>query len=181
MATPLGKDYISAMHDFAGNEIAAYIRAHVPTDKRILDVGAGWGKYRFLLPEYEMDAVEIWRPYIEANNLQAYYREIFVDNIVDLTIRKYDVIVMGDVLEHIDIEPAQRVVQKLVDNCGLLLIATPFKMVQEAVEDNEYEEHRQPDLTEDRMAERYPQLKLYKLSPSQPGEHIKSIYMYEAL
>jgi 2-polyprenyl-3-methyl-5-hydroxy-6-metoxy-1,4-benzoquinol methylase len=178
MANPTRDSYAQALFDFAGTQIAEYIRKNIPSTGRILDVGAGWGKYRFLLPEYEMDAVEVFSPYITKNKLQAYYRKVFNDDINELVIpEKYAAIIVGDTLEHLPTDKAPITVQKLIDHCDHLIVATPFMMPQEEVEGNKHEAHEQEDLNEQVMAERYPMLRLYSLSPKRPGEHIKSIYV----
>lgn len=178
MATPPLKDYASAMYDFAGRTIAAYVREHVPATKRLLDAGAGWGKYRFLLPEYEMDAIDIWQPYVTQEKLDAYYRQVYIADLYDFSFpQRYALVVMGDTLEHIPVERAQKVVQKLVSWCDDVIIAVPFEMEQEPVHGNEFEAHQQPDLTEEIMAARYPQLELLCLSPQKLKEHRKAIYI----
>ena len=175
MATP--GEYIPALHDYAGNLIAKEVRSHVPTNKRILDIGAGWGKYRFLLPEYEMDAVDIFQPYVEENKLDAYYRNVYVQDASDFNYtHRYGAVIMGDVLEHLDIEAAQRMVRNACMNADYVFIATPFQMKQEAVGGNDHEAHIQDDLGEGPMAERYPELELFDLF-SRENEHTKAIYI----
>lgn len=175
MATP--EAYKESLMDYAGNAISAYIRKRLSSDKRIVDIGAGWGKYRFLLPEYEMDCVEVWEPYVKENKLDAYYRKVFLNNIVDFELpQHYGAVTMGDVLEHIPKRDAWGVVEKLCNSADYVCIAVPFMMEQCAVEGNEHEEHKQPDLNEEVMAERYPQLELLE-SFGRPGEHIKAIYV----
>lgn len=178
MATPLLKDYSAAMHDFAGQAIATYVRSRVKPGERVLDAGAGWGKYRWLLPEYEMDAVDIWEPYVVQEKLDGYYRKVFIADLFDFVPpQRYKMVIMGDTLEHIPVERAQKVVRRLAETCDDLIIAVPFEMEQEAVHGNEHEAHQQDDLTEEVMAKRYPQLELLCLSPAKPGEHYKAIYV----
>lgn len=173
------KDYPSAMLDFAGTEISKYIREHIDPSERLLDAGAGWGKYRFLLPEYEMDAVDIWEPYIKKEKLDAYYRMVYIHDLYDFVPpQHYAAITMGDTLEHIPVERAQQVVRNLIQHCDHLLVATPFLMHQDAVHGNPHEAHQQEDLTMDVMAERYPELELYALSNDLHNEHRKSIYIW---
>lgn len=175
MATPT--EYKEALLDYAGLTISRYIRKHLPTDKRILDVGAGWGKYRFLLPEYEMDCVEAWQPYVEQNKLDAYYRNVFINDITDFDIKEhYGAITMGDVLEHISPKEAFGVVDKLCAAADYVCIAVPFEMEQEAVEGNHHEEHLQADLNEEVMKKRFPQLELLEYFKGD-NEHIKAIYV----
>lgn len=175
MATP--EAYTLAIVDFAGLNIRDYIREHVPTSQTILDVGAGWGKYRFLLPEYEMDAVDIWAPYVEKHHLDAYYRNVYIEDIADWEPQEaYGAVTMGDVLEHIPTKRAQKVVKMLCSKYEYVCIAVPFEMEQHEVEGNKHEAHQQADLNEKIMAERYPELKLWKKF-GRPGEHVKGIYI----
>lgn len=178
MATPPLDSYVRAMYDFAGITISEYIRRNINQIDIMLDVGAGWGKYRFLLPEYEMDGLDIWMPYIEQEKLDAYYRNVFVEDAYDFQPKEhYAAITMGDTLEHIPIERAQSIVKKLVECCDCLIIAVPFEMPQEEVHGNKHEAHQQEDLNQRVMEERYPELELYALSPKKPGEHQKAIYI----
>lgn len=175
MATP--ENYIAALLDFAGLTISEEVRKVLGSDKRILDIGAGWGKYRYLLPEYEMDALDIWGPYVEKHKLDRYYRNIFIQDASEFVYpQKYGAVIMGDVLEHLDIEPAKKLVKAACMNADYVFIATPFEMVQHEVEDNPHEAHAQDDLTEKVMADRYPELKLFKTF-GRPNEHIKAIYI----
>lgn len=175
MATP--SEYAASIYDFAGVEISKYIRERISSTERILDVGAGWGKYRFLLPEYEMDAVEIYPPYVEQNKLHSYYRKVFINNIVDFEIKEqYGAIILGDVLEHIEAKQAYDLIVQLNDIAPCICVATPYEMEQEAVEGNQYEEHKQIDLNRDIMAKRYPSLRLLKENKD-PNGYIKSVYV----
>lgn len=175
MATP--EAYAAALLDFAGLEISQYLRERLNDNDRILDVGAGWGKYRFLLPEYEMDAVEVFEPYVKKHKLNAYYRKVYVNDMVGFTIpQRYAACTMGDVLEHIPAKEAYGVVEELCRACDFVCIAVPFEMHQEEVEGNHHEAHQQEDLTAKVMAERFPQLQLYKQF-GRPGEHVKAIYI----
>lgn len=175
MATP--EAYTQALLDYAGLTISRYIRDNVSPDGQILDVGAGWGKYRFLLPEYEMDAVEIWQPYVGLHHLDAYYRRVFVEDITEFKMpQRYSAVVMGDTLEHIPRREAWGVIENLCNNADLVCVAVPFEMEQEPVDGNKHEAHLQPDLSEELMAERYPQLELLEKF-GRPGEHVKAIYV----
>lgn len=175
MATP--SEYVASIYDFAGVEISQYIRDRILPTEKILDVGAGWGKYRFLLPEYEMDAVEVHAPYVEQNRLRSYYRKIFINNIIDLELKdSYGAIILGDVLEHIEATQAVQLIDRLSELTPCLCVATPYEMEQEAVEGNKYEEHQQTDLNKQIMTERYPKLRLLKENRD-PNGFIKSVYV----
>lgn len=177
MATPSLKDYPAALLDFAGLSIAKLVRERVTTDKRLLDIGPGWGKYRFLLPEYDMDGVEVWAPYVQQNKLNAYYATVHVTNAAHFRYRcRYGAVILGDVLEHIPVAAAQKVIEQACANAEHVFVATPFVMPQDEVDGNPHEAHVQDDLTAELMDERYPQLKLYD-QRIREGEHTKAIYI----
>jgi hypothetical protein len=140
------------------SEIKDYILSNFNTGVTILDVGAGCGTYSNILSEYEnIDAVEIYEPYIKKYKLKTKYRKVYTTNIIDFNFDYYDIIIMGDILEHLTIEDAQNLINKLYDKCKQLIISVPFLMKQFGLE-NKNEDHIQDDLTEEIMVRRYPNL-----------------------
>lgn len=128
----------------------------------VLDIGACNGKWYNLLSNYFiMDAVEVWKPYILRYNLLKKYNKLFIKDICDCEDFKYDVIIMGDVLEHIDVKPAQKIIQKMYNECNELIVAIPYTMKQGEVGHNPYQIHRQSDLTHEIFMKRYPGFKLF--------------------
>jgi 2-polyprenyl-3-methyl-5-hydroxy-6-metoxy-1,4-benzoquinol methylase len=91
------------------SNIQDWIINNVPTNKRVLDVGPGVGTYSDLLRHkgYQIDAVEIFRPYIEKYGLIEKYDNVYCDDIVKFDISDYDFIILGDVLEHLPAERAK--------------------------------------------------------------------------
>ncbi len=82
--------------------------------KTVLDVGAGRGTYGTLLrPHVErIDAVEIWEPYVDQFGLKAIYDTVVIDDIRNFPIaagRHWDLVVFGDVLEHMSADESQSV------------------------------------------------------------------------
>lgn len=171
--------YAGALLDFAGVEIAKLVRAYVPPDLAVLDVGAGWPKYRILLSEYTaMDAVEVWRYNIVSNQLHNFYRAVYHTDIADFSYpMRYGAVIMGDVLEHLPVERAQKVVRVACANADHVFVAVPFEMAQDAGDDNPYEVHVQDDLTIEVMAARYPRLKFLTRQEGQWGAPTKAIYV----
>jgi hypothetical protein len=158
MGIPVLSAYVDALYDFSGDTIAAYVRDNVPDSERILDIGAGWGKYRFILPEYEMDCVEIWLPNIQESNLNSYYRKVYHQDISKFKYpNRYGCVIFGDVLEHMSVENAQRAIRAACANSDFVCVTVPYEMPQPA-DDNPHEEHIQEDLTRAVMEERYPEL-----------------------
>lgn len=100
--------------------------------QRILDVGCGYGKYGVLLREYlegdpVVDGVEAWPDYIEKYNLRGIYNHVYSDDVLNLdndTLAMYDLVMMGDVIEHIEKEPAIELLSRIP---GYVIIATPFE------------------------------------------------------
>lgn len=149
-----------AMYDWAGLQVFNYVRGLFnPHKDRILDVGAGWGKYAYLFPDYYIDANEIWGPYVDNEYLEKKYNQVFRGDICDMEFDFYDVIIMGDILEHIERPRAQELVSRLVTKCKELIVIVPFLYEQHPEDDNIYEEHLQADLTPELMDKLYPELK----------------------
>jgi autotransporter strand-loop-strand O-heptosyltransferase len=152
-------------YSFFKTEVKDWFIYNVPITKRILDVGPGQGTYSDLLKSagYKMDAVEIWAPYVEQFNLKDKYDEVYIDDIRNFNLTKYDFVILGDVLEHLSKEDAQKLIDRMNEWGIDYMIAIPYMMEQDGEEyGNQYETHLQPDLTPEIMSERYPGLiKLY--------------------
>lgn len=103
-----------------------------------------------------MDAVEAWRPYIAKYKLADKQRKLTHASVVDHNEFDYDVILFGDILEHLSVKDAQKVVAKMYPRCKELVIAVPFLYKQDAINHNPFEIHIQEDLTPEIFAERYP-------------------------
>lgn len=147
---PLVRDLIVAGHD--------------PATTQILDVGACWGKYRYLLPEYRMmDACEVWLPYVVEEDLPRMYRHVTVADICDYvnmpSWRSYDVVIMGDVFEHIERARAKPMLEKVLETCGDVIVVVPYLYEQGPEHGNPHQCHLQADLTPDLMAVEYPRLR----------------------
>lgn len=142
------------------DEAVQWIRANFKEGAEILDVGACNGKWRDLLGNgYIMDAVEIWPPNIHKYELMKKYRMVFGSDIKFYKYVHYDLIIFGDVLEHMTVKDAQAVVDYARDRCDNMLIAVPFLYEQGAKNGNPYEIHIQPDLTPEIFNERFPGFK----------------------
>lgn len=163
MATPEPKNLLASLYTQDACEIVENLTHRFQAGHtRILDVGAGWGKYKMLLREYEMDAVEIWEPYVLENNLWSMYEKVYVDDVCSLEPRvfdDYDVVIFGDVLEHIERDKARRLLLDLVGRVKEVYVAVPYRYPQGVVDGNEYEIHLQDDLTPRLMTSAYPMLK----------------------
>ena len=171
MGTPANSGSIyDALGDLGGLLVSGHIRHNFNKDSTILDVGAGWGKYHRLLPEYTMDAVEIWEPYIIEDKLEEQYNQVIKIDICDLHEVYYDVIIMGDVLEHIEEDRAIPLIERLKRSCKQLYVITPFEYHQGEVNGNKYEIHLQDKLTDESIRRLYSLTLLAK-------DDIKGVYI----
>lgn len=129
---------------------------------KVLDVGAGEGTYYNLLKEYfeNIDAVEVFKPNVEKYDLKNKYKQVFNEDIRDFKYEYYDLIIFGDVLEHMSTEDAKKVLKYALERSEMVLVAVPYCYKQGIEEENEYEIHVQDDLTKENMLERYPELGL---------------------
>lgn len=138
--------------------VCNYLMETFNVGDKALDVGACDGKwYKLLSPCFKMDAIEAFKPNILKHKLLQMYDNVYNVDVCDFDFENtnYDIIVMGDILEHIETEKAQALVEKIYPKCKELLIAVPYKYKQEAIYDNPYEEHKQDDLTHELFMERY--------------------------
>jgi hypothetical protein len=118
--------------------------------RRILDVGAGWGKYGVLCREYlgrevRIDAVEGWEPYIGPLHRAVYDRIVIGDArevLAGLT-ERYDLVLMADVFEHLPRRDGEAVLAECARLADAVLISMPATWTpQEPFEGNELEVHR---------------------------------------
>lgn len=142
-------------------EIKNWIIKNVPYNGTILDVGAGRGTYSDLLSDnkYLIDAVECYAP--AASYIKDKYQNVYNVDICHFEYkREYDLIIFGDILEHLSIEDAQKSLRQAILHSKLVLVAVPFEYEQGAIDGNLAEEHIQTDLNEEIIKDRYPELKL---------------------
>lgn len=133
-------------------EVCTWVRKNFPTTSTVLDVGACDGKWGKLLPEYTMDAVEIFEAY--ALTLTG-YRNVFITDVSALEYDWYDLIIFGDVIEHMTVEKAQAVLEYAKPRCRDMIIAVPWEYEQGEVDGNIWQAHLQDDLTPELFAKRY--------------------------
>lgn len=147
-------------YSFFKEEIKKWFFTNVSLDKRVLDVGPGIGTYSDLLREagYKIDAVEIYQPYLDKYNLLSKYDNVYIEDILNFDISGYDVIILGDVLEHIPLKEAQELIIKIKQGGKQCLVAVPYMMPQGEHEGNIHETHHQDDFSPENMKTRYPLL-----------------------
>lgn len=143
-------------------EIQCYLIEKLPFSTNILDVGCGNGGYSHLLKRFfpNMDGIEIFEPYVEMFGLKHLYNKLTIGNILDHDISGYELIIMGDVLEHITFPEAKNLLDKIQSRGIKMVVAVPYLYEQGTEYNNVYETHLQPDLTKKIFLQRYPMLHL---------------------
>lgn len=102
--------------------------------KKVLDVGAGSGGYgkiiRDLKYECQVDAVEVYADYIQQYKLSEVYDRIFNVNILDFDPDpdNYDLMIFGDVVEHIEKQRAIELLARMRKRASFLWICLPLKV-----------------------------------------------------
>lgn len=149
-------------YEFGKNRISDYLKSKFYKDAKILDVGAGEGTYYNYLHDYfeNIDAVEIFKKNIDKYNLKEKYKNVYNTNIVGFEYKPYDVIIFGDIIEHLEIADAQIVLNYALNHSKEVVVAVPYEYKQGEIDGNKYERHIQDDLTIEKMELRYPYLDL---------------------
>lgn len=150
---------------YLGPDVKQYLVNNFDPSSTILDIGCGHGFYIKLLKDYfqKFDAVEVWQPYIDEYKLTEMYDNVFNVNILDFEFDHYDIIIMGDILEHLSREDAKNLLNRLKEKCKELIVVVPYYLPQDEVFGNKYEIHLQPDLDDAIMSEHYPMLEMINL------------------
>jgi len=127
----------------------------------ILDVGAGVGTYSLLLRKYNyvpkrLDAIEVWQPYIDEYKLDNKYNNIFNVDVRTWDNWNYDMVILGDVLEHMTKTEALAVWEKISKQAKYAIISIPIiDCPQGHAHDNPYEEHIKDDWTTQEVLESF--------------------------
>jgi SAM-dependent methyltransferase len=131
--------------------------------KSILDIGKGFGKYGFLVHEYigidntlrlspEKSLQEQSRIVMDAceadtdlllPHLPHLYRNLFVGDVLEKYkfFQKYDLILMIDVIEHLNKEKSIEMLRYFVSQKSRVLIATPKDFFEQHLYESEFENH----------------------------------------
>jgi len=129
----------------------------------ILDIGKGFGKYGFLVHEYVgidnqkqlnpelsmsqqsrvcIDCIEVDRDLL-LPHLTQFYNNVFVGDVFDIyqTLPRYDLVLMIDVIEHLDKEKAISLLKYYISKRANIIIATPVEFFEQKLYESEYENH----------------------------------------
>lgn len=115
----------------------------------ILDVGPGEGKYSKLtkqVTDCRIDAVEVDGSYVTTYNLKQKYNNIFVSDFKDFCSKnsriRYDIVVFGDVLEHMFRSDAMDVLDFILYRAKYVVVMWPNNYWQDDWEGHESEAHK---------------------------------------
>lgn len=113
--------------------------------KTVIDVGAGSGTYAKLLKPFidaRFVAIEIFENYVSEYKLKDLYDEVWVEDVRKYIHLESDLIIFGDVLEHMTKEEAIKVWDIARSGCKYGLISIPIiHYPQGEWFDNPYEVH----------------------------------------
>ena len=131
--------------------------------KSILDIGKGFGKYGFLIHEYvgidnqkkidpsltlaeqsniKVDAVEVDAD-LMLPHLDQIYSKVYFGDIFELykNLPEYEMILMIDVIEHLDKEKSIEMLRYFLTRNSKILIATPLTFFQQEIYESSFEHH----------------------------------------
>ena len=129
----------------------------------VLDIGKGFGKYGFLIHEYagidnrerinpalsmaeqsaiKVDAVEADKDLL-LPHLNQVYSNIFIGDVFEIykRLQQYDLILMIDVIEHLDKAKAIELLKYFLAKNSILIIATPLHFFKQELYKSEFEQH----------------------------------------
>jgi hypothetical protein len=97
----------------------------------MVDVGPGCGTYADLTKDNMLHkaAIEIWGPYVKEYNLSDKYDEVIIADAIWFdwrAVERTDVVILGDVLEHMDMYSAQQVVNNAREVADHVIISLPI-------------------------------------------------------
>jgi hypothetical protein len=147
----------------------------------ILDIGAGQGtyskKFRQQFPTSNWIAVEVWQPYIDQYRLESLYNQVIALDAREVDyagLSFQDLVIAGDVLEHMEKEEAVNLVDSILDHHRLLIISIPvIHMPQDAVFGNPYERHIKDDWTDSEIKSAFKDI-VYSIVDNEIGIYILS-------
>lgn len=127
----------------------------------ILDVGVGQGDYLELIRSYLphnilIDGIEAWEPYVGKFKLDERYNNLFVKDVREFENFDYDLVIFGDVLEHMPEKDAIEVWNKMSKQARYAIISIPIIHHPQGVyEGNPFEIHHEEDWTTERVLEKF--------------------------
>ena len=134
----------------------------------VLDVGPGEGHYlefikSFVGDHIKVDGIEIWEPYVEKFQLDKRYDNLYVGDVRNHDNFEYDIVIFGDVLEHMAEQDAVTVWNKASLQARYGVISIPIvHHPQGVVENNPYEAHVVEDWSTKKVLDSFHSIVDYK-------------------
>jgi hypothetical protein len=138
-------------------EIIQWVNDDKDSISSILDIGPGQGTYFDLLSsmkQFSWEGIEAWKPYIEKFQLEKKYNKIYNEDVRNFNWNEkfYDLIIAGDILEHMSKDDAVILVENCLNHSKQLIISIPVVyMPQGELENNPFEVHVKPDWSDDEV------------------------------
>jgi len=130
--------------------------------KSVLDIGPGQGIYGKIVRKYspateKLVGVEIWGPYVEQYKIREFYDEVWICDARIYPDFKYDLVILGDVLEHMTKEEAIALWKKVSKQAKYAIISIPIVHYHQGPNNNNpYEVHVKEDWTSEEVMESFP-------------------------
>ncbi len=146
-----------------------WVTNNVEKNEKILDIGFGSGVYGKILKAFyykHIDGVDIWPKDLDEMGLHYIYDNIFISDILEFDFDHYDLIIMGDVLEHISLENSKKLLNRFIseDKVSKMFIQVPYMYENHNQwHGNPNEVHLQDEINEEYMAREFPFLELIKI------------------
>lgn len=145
-------------------ETLAWFQAHADDIKVVVDIGPGSGTYIKLIREEAQCCVnakwigiEIWKKYIEEFKLEQRYDQIINADVRTINWQELnpDIVIAGDVLEHMTKQDAVRLVDRILLVAKTLIVSIPIRYMpqDEHAYENPHEAHVKDDWTHDEVIE----------------------------
>lgn len=130
--------------------------------KTVLDVGTGMGDYLEFIKTYissdvVVHGVEVWEPYVEEYSLKERYDQLYIQDVREMTKFEYDLVILGDVLEHMPEDDAVKLWDTISKQARHAMISIPIgHHPQGAWGGNPYEIHHEEDWSTEKVLQAFP-------------------------
>lgn len=135
--------------------------------KTILDIGPGAGVYGTLSRHIDsverVDCVEVWEPYVSEFGLSGIYDQVWIRDARNHELFDYDVVIFGDVLEHMSREDAVELYERALKSAKAVIFSIPIiHLPQGAYAGNPYETHVEDDWKHEEILEAFASIKKFQ-------------------
>jgi len=145
----------------------------------VLDVGAGAGEWGSMLRssfdrDLKIDAVEVWTPYIERFLLCEKYDFVYNSDVREHTNWRYDLVIFGDVLEHMPLNDAVKCFRLASQQARYILVSIPtIPHPQDEHFGNPFEKHLIEDISVEGFIETFGKPSKFRTFP------VTTVFIYK--